>query len=60
VGRASPVVFVLLMPAKQIASLVGPLPSLPATVARSGLGAYAVCAAMAGWIDGKQAPVASG
>ena len=50
VGRYGPVVFVVLMLAIQVTSIVGPPPS-PAAVAASGLGAYLVFAAIAAWID---------
>ena len=59
-GRYGPVVFALVMLAVQIASLVGPLPPSPATVAASGLGAYLVFAAVAGWIDRQRVPLARG
>jgi 4-hydroxybenzoate polyprenyltransferase len=58
IGRYGPVVFVLLMLAVQLASLVGPLPPSPAAVAASALGAYLVFAAVAGWIDRQRVPVA--
>lgn len=51
VGRYGPVVFVALMLAVQVGSIVGPPPPSPAAVAASGLGAYLVFAAVAGWID---------
>jgi hypothetical protein len=60
IGRYGPVVFVLLMLAVQLASLVGPLPPSPAAVAASALGAYLVFAAVAGWIDRQRVPVARG
>jgi hypothetical protein len=44
-------VFVLLMLAIQVASIVGPSPPSPAAMAASGLGAYLVFAAVAAWID---------
>jgi hypothetical protein len=46
----------VLMLAVQIASLVGPLPPSPQVVAASGLGAYLVFAALAGWIDRGRVP----
>ncbi len=58
IGRYGPVVFALMMLAVQVASLVGPLPPSPAAVAASGLGAYLVFAAVAGWIDRQRVPVA--
>jgi hypothetical protein len=51
VGRYGPVVFVVLMLAIQVASIVGPPPPSPAAVAASGLGAYLVFAAVAAWLD---------
>jgi hypothetical protein len=60
VGRFGPVVFVLVMLAVQVASLVGPLPPSPVMVAASGLGAYVAFAAVAGWIDRGRVPVAGG
>jgi len=57
VGRYGPMIFVVLMLAIQIASLVGPLPPSVATVAASGLGAYLVFAAIAGWIDRRRTAV---
>lgn len=60
VGRYGPVAFAVLMLAVQIASLVGPLPPSPQVVAASGLGAYLVFAALAGWIDRGRVPVIRG
>jgi hypothetical protein len=54
------VVFVALMLAIQIASLVGPPPPSPSVMAASGLGAYLVFAAVAGWIDRRRVPIAHG
>lgn len=56
-GRIGPIVFVLLMLAIQIASLIVSLPPSPAMVAASGLGGYLVFAAISGWIDRKRVPV---
>ena len=59
-GRHGPMVFVVLMLAVQLASLLGPLPPSPATVAASGLGAYLAFAAVAGWIDRRRVPAGGG
>ncbi len=60
VGRYGPIVLVVVMTAVQIASVFGPLPPSPTAVAVSGLGAYLVLAAAAGWIDRHRVPLARG
>jgi hypothetical protein len=60
VGKYGPVVFVALMLAIQVASLVGPPPPSPSVMAASGLGAYLVFAAIAAWIDRRRVPMAQG
>jgi hypothetical protein len=60
VGRFGPIVLLVLMLAVQVASLIGPMPPSPATVAASGLVAYVAFAAVAAWIDRQRAPASPG
>lgn len=57
VARYGPITFAALMIAIQVASLVGPLPPSPDTVAASGLGAYLMFAAVAAWLDRQRTPL---
>jgi hypothetical protein len=58
IGRYGPMVLVVVMIVVQVASVFGPLPPSPTAAALSGLGAYLVLAAVAGWIDRQRVPVA--